>query len=165
MGDIESTRSGDRQNGDLQRAERLALRRSTYNEAADCWPGWSIPEQPPDAQTLERGFALAKRSRELTEELELGPITRATANWLCGAFELAFDKRADACATFSLAREQYIAGNAPGLVLLVEGYIAIARREDLESICARMAAGGFEDGVEWIAQLRTAQDVFNGAPR
>jgi len=69
-----------------------------------------------------------------------------------------------------VARQHYIAGKAPGLVLLMEGYIAIVRQiaghqvaadgEDLHQISARIAAGGFEDGAEWIEQLRTALKVF-----
>jgi len=31
---------------------------------------------------------------------------------------------------------------------------------DVESVCARIAVGGFEDGSEWIEQLRTAAKVF-----
>ena len=50
---------------------------------------------------------------------------------------------------------------APGLALLTEGYQVIARGgEDLESVCARIVAGGFEDGAEWVEQLRTALKVF-----
>jgi hypothetical protein len=54
--------------------------------------------------------------------------------------------------------------------MLTEGYIALvcqiagprvpAWGEDLEQICARIASGGFEDGAEWIEQLRTARNVF-----
>ena len=53
-------------------------------------------------------------------------------------------------------------------MLLVDGYAAIVRQvgkrpasgDDLDQVCARIAAGGFKDGDEWIAQLRTALEVF-----
>ena len=71
---------------------------------------------------------------------------------------------------YRVARRHYIAAKAPGLVLLMEGYIAIVRQitgdqipadgEDLHQITARIAAGAFEDGAEWIEQLRTALKVF-----
>jgi hypothetical protein len=53
---------------------------------------------------------------------------------------------------------------------LTEGYIAIVRRitasqvsagdEELEQVNTQIAAGGFEHGAEWVAQLRTALKVF-----
>ena len=64
----------------------------------------------------------------------------------------------------------HVAAEAPGLVLLMERYIAIVRQttgaevpaagEDLHQISARIAAGGLEDGAAWIEQLRTALNVF-----
>ena len=72
--------------------------------------------------------------------------------------------------TFASAREHYVAGRAPGLTLLTEGYSAIARElagpealrgaDDLDHVCVKISAGTFEDGAEWIAQLRTAKKVF-----
>jgi len=32
--------------------------------------------------------------------------------------------------------------------------------EDLDQVCARISAGGFDDGAEWIEQLRTARKAF-----
>ena len=48
-----------------------------------------------------------------------------------------------------VARQHYIAGKAPGLVLLMEGYIAIVRQIAGHQVAA--------DGIE---QLRTALKVF-----
>jgi hypothetical protein len=105
------------------------------------------------------------------EKLSLGHLQQGTARWLSGAFELALGRLADASSAFSVARQHYLAAEAPGLVLLMEGYEAIAARmgaqpgssvakDDLEEIYARITAGGFEDGPEWIEQLRTALKVF-----
>ena len=55
-------------------------------------------------------------------------------------------------------------------MLLTEGYMAIVRQitghqipadgDDLHQITARIAAGAFEDGADWMEQLRTALKVF-----
>jgi hypothetical protein len=92
-------------------------------------------------------------------KLGLGPIQEATGTWLVGAFELALGRYAEAREAFAQARESYLAGKAPGLVLLTEGYMAIVDG-DVEGVCARIAVSGFEDGSEWIEQLRTAAKVF-----
>ena len=57
--------------------------------------------------------------------------------------------------------------------MLAEGYIALvcqlagprvpAWGEDLDQVCARIATGGFEDGAEWIEQLRTARLYFSAS--
>lgn len=144
---------------DLDRESLIAVKRFTYNAAADCWPGWSVPTMAPDPQILAAGLNMAQRSSRLVRKLGLGPIQEGTGTWLVGAFELALGRYAEARESFTQARESYLAGKAPGLVLLTEGYMAIVDG-DVESVCARIAAGGFEDGSEWIEQLRTAAKVF-----
>jgi len=145
---------------EADRQALLAVKRFTYNVAADCWPGWSVPAAPPDPGVLAAGMDLARRSLGLVRKLGLGAIQEGTGIWLVGAFELALGRSAEACATFAAAREQ-LAGQAPGLVLLTEGYIEIARGGgELEAVCAKIAAGGFEDGAEFVQQLRTASQVF-----
>ena len=147
-----------------------AVKRFTYNASADCWPGWSVPKSSPDTYVLERALRLAERSAGLVKRLGLGPLQEGTGVWLCGAHELALGRHKDAHRAFRLAREHYIVAQAPGLVLLAEGYITIvfqvagdqvpASDSDLEQVCERLSAGGFKDGAEWIEQLRTAQQVF-----
>jgi hypothetical protein len=139
----------------------LAVKRFTYNAAADCWPGWSGSDEAADPRHLEAAFVLAQRSLGLVRRLVLGPLQEGTGVWLVGAFELALGKRAEASATFAAARDLFLVAKAPGLALLTEGYLVIAGGgEDLESVCARIAGGGFEDGGEWVEQLRTASKVF-----
>jgi hypothetical protein len=144
---------------DLDREALIAVKRFTYNAAADCWPGWSVPTAAPDPRILAAGSNMARRSHGLVVKLGLGPIQEATGTWLVGAFELALGRYAEAREAFARARESYIAAQAPGLALLTEGYLAIVHG-DVEAVCARIAAGGFEDGPEWIEQLRTAAKVF-----
>ena len=155
---------------DAERQALTAVRRFTFNAAADCWPGWSVPDKPPEKRNLPVALALAQRSAQLTKKLGLGSLQEGTGIWLCGAFALALGKHADASSAFGVARQHYIAAKAPGLVLLMEGYIAIVRQitgqevpadgEDLHQITVRMAAGAFEDGADWVEQLRIAQKVF-----
>lgn len=162
-------RVGERRN-DAERQALTAVKRFTFNAAADCWPGWSVPEKPPDARILVIAMELAQRSARLVKELGLGPLQEGTGTWLCGAFDLALGRHAEASSAFAVARQHYIAAQAPGLVLLMEGYIAIMRQiaghqvpiggEDLHQVSARITAGGFEDGAEWIEQLRMALQVF-----
>jgi hypothetical protein len=144
---------------DLEREALIAVKRFTYNAAADCWPGWSVPAAAQDPQILAAGLKLAQRSHGLVVKLGLGPIQEGTGTWLVGAFELALSRYEEAREAFAHARESYIAAKAPGLALLTEGYLAIVHG-DVEAVCARIAAGGFEDGPEWIEQLRTAAKVF-----
>jgi len=155
---------------DAERAALTAVRRFTFNAAADCWPGWSVPDRPADARILERALGLAKRSATLVCKLGLGRLQAGTGTWLSGAFELALGRYSEAYSAFVLAREHYLAANAPGLAMLAEGYIALVCRiaghevpawgEDLDQVCAKIADGGFEDGAAWIEQLRTARNVF-----
>jgi hypothetical protein len=155
---------------DEGRQALTAVKRFTYNAAADCWPGWSVQDKPPDIRILLTALELAQRSTRLVKKLALGPLQEGTATWLCGAFDLALGRYADASSAFAVAHQLYIAAKAPGLALLTEGYIAIvahiARHKatggapDLEQICATIAAGNFDDGAEFIEQLRTALKVF-----
>jgi hypothetical protein len=155
---------------DAGRQALTAVRRFTFNAAADCWPGWSVPDKPPEKRNLPVALALAQRSDQLTKKLGLGPLQEGTGTWLRGAFHLALGKHVDASSAFSVARQHYTAAQAPGLVLLMEGYLAIVRQitgepiaageEDLHQITVRIAAGAFEDGAAWIEQLRTALKVF-----
>jgi hypothetical protein len=146
---------------DADQQALLAVKRFTYNAAADCWPGWSISDEAADPRHLEAAFVLAQRSLALVRRLALGPLQEGTGLWLVGAFELALGQRAEAAATFAASRDLFLVANAPGLALLTEGYVVIAHGgEDLEGVCARIVAGGFEDGAEWVEQLRTASKVF-----
>ena len=155
---------------DAEREALLAVKRFSFNAAADCWPGWSVSDTPLDTQNLLIALELTRRSARIAKQLGLGPIQEGTGAWLCGAFELALGRYTEASDTFADARQSYIAAPAPGLALLVEGYMAIlcqvaghqvpAGGEDIDQINARIAAGDFEDGAEWIEQLQTAQRVF-----
>ena len=157
----------DAQDDDAREALKV-VQRWTFNAAADCWPGWSVSDEPINRGNLLAARELAESSLRLVRKLELGPLRVATGIWLVGAFDLAFGRYDNASRLFHDAREQYVAAGTPGLVLLVDGYAAIVRQvgklpadgDDLEQVCARIAAGAFKDGDEWIAQLRTALEVF-----
>ena len=93
-----------------------AVKQFTYNAAADCWPGWSLPDKPPDTRILLAALELAQRSARLMKKLAPGPLQEATATWLCGAFDLALGRHADASRAFAIAQQIYTAAkwNATG---------------------------------------------------
>jgi hypothetical protein len=74
---------------DAERAALTAVRRFTFNAAADCWPGWSVAGPAVDASSLLAALQLAQRSAALVASLALGSLREGTATWLTGAFELA----------------------------------------------------------------------------
>jgi len=155
---------------DEKREALKAIQRLMFNAAADCWPGWSVRDEPANLHNLLAARGLAERSVRLVRGLGLGRLREGTGTWLVGAFELALGRCTEASSIFSVAREHYVAANAPDLVLLMEGYIAIVRQnskyqfppdgDDLDQVCDRISAEGFKDGAAWIAQLRTASKVF-----
>lgn len=152
---------------DAAREALITVRRFTFNAAADGWPGWQVSDKVPDTQILLAAQELAQRSAELNKRLDLGPLQEGTGLWLCGAFDLALRHYDEAAKAFAAAREHYLMAKAPGLVLLTEGYIVILNQvagrqggEGLQQIKARITAGAFEDGAEWIEQLDTASKVF-----
>jgi predicted component of type VI protein secretion system len=155
---------------DEDREALTTVKSLMFNAAADCWPGWSVPDEPPDTRVLVTALELAQRSVRLVKNLSLGDLREGTGTWLRGALELALGRYTNAANNFAVAREHYIAAKAPGLALLAEGYIAIVRQialpaapaagEDLDQVCSRIASGDFKDGAAWIEQLRTALKAF-----
>lgn len=154
--------------GDDEREALKMAQRMMFNAAADCWPGWSVSDKPVNPHHLLAARELAERSLDLVQELGFGPLRLGTGAWLVGAFDLALGRYLEAIDIFRGVRQHYVDASAPGLVLLTDGYVAIARQlagdrangEDLDQICQRIAAGRVEHGDEWIAQLRTALQVF-----
>jgi hypothetical protein len=163
-------RIDDAKGNEEQRNVLLAVQRWTYNAAADCWPGWSIPSQPLDPHLLIAARELAQHSLDIVERLDLGRQRQGTGIWLCGAFDLALSRYEDAIRQFAVAHEHYLAANAPSGALLMEGYSAIVREiteggssgegSALDQVCATISAGEFKDGAALVAQLHTALTVF-----
>lgn len=153
-----------------QRNALMAVQRLTYNAAADCWPGWSIPTGPSDPRMLMAARELAQRSSDIVDRLGVGRLRQGNGRWLCGAFDLALGRYEDASRAFAVAHEHYVAADAPSPALLMEGYLAIVQQiskggtsgegSALDQICARIAASGFKEGAAWVAQLRTALAAF-----
>jgi hypothetical protein len=161
---------GDANWNEEQRDALMAVQRWTYNAAADCWPGWSIPSEPPDPHMLVAARELAQRSADIVERLGVGRQRQGTGIWLCGAFDLALGRYEDASRQFAVAHEHYVAADAPSGALLMEGYLAIVQQiseggspeegSALDQVCARISAGEFKDGAALVAQLRTALAAF-----
>ena len=163
-------RIDDAKGNEEQRDALMAVQRWTYNAAADCWPGWSIPSEPPDLRMLMAARELAQRSSDIVERLDAGRQRQGTGIWLCGAFDLALGRYEDASRALAVAHEHYVAANALSGALLMEGYLAIVREigeggssgegPALDQVCARISAGEFRDGAALVAQLRTALAAF-----
>src|SRR5690348_14346607 len=77
-----------------ERQALLAVKRFSYNAAADCWPGWSAPAKAFTQGELLAARELAERSARLVTKLGLGPVQEGTGIWLCGAFDLALGRYA-----------------------------------------------------------------------
>src|SRR6201996_7117721 len=158
-------RIGDASWNGEQRDALMAVQRWTYNAAADCWPGWSIPSEPADPRLLAAARELAQRSSDIVERLDAVRQRQGTGIWLVGAFDFALGRYEDASRRFNVAREHYLAADAPSGALLMEGYSAIVQQighadsprdgAALDQVCARISAGGFKDGAALVAQLRT----------
>jgi hypothetical protein len=88
---------------DAERAALTAVKRFTYNAAADCWPGWSVTGPAVDASSLLAALQLTQRSAALVESLALGSVQEGTAIWLSGAFELALRRLTEASSSFARA--------------------------------------------------------------
>lgn len=157
---------------DAQKTALLAIKRITYNAAADAWPGWEVDSPPVTTASLEQAKAMAERSLDVVRKLDLGDVQVATAVWLVGALELALGNPKEAGDEFGSASSSYVAGGAPGLALLAKGYTEIARGvgndasekdtlERLAQVFGSIETGGFKDGGFWISQLRTAAKVFS----
>jgi hypothetical protein len=163
-------RIGDANWNEEQRDALMAVQRWTYNAAADCWPGWSIPSQPSDPYMLVAARELAQHSLDIVERLGVGRQRQGTGIWLCGAFDLALGRYEDASHAFAVAHEHYVAADAASGALLMEGYLAIVQQigeggssgegSALDQVCARISAGEFKDGAALVAQLRTALAAF-----
>jgi hypothetical protein len=68
---------------DAERQALTAVRRFTFNAAADCWPGWSVPDKPPEKRNLLVALALAQRSARLTVSRAGTTLPPRRPVWCC----------------------------------------------------------------------------------
>lgn len=157
---------------DEKKAAMIAVKRFTFNAAADAWPGWEVDGPRLDNAILVRAREAAVRSTDLVIKLQLGQIQQGTGVWLIGALDLALGKLDEALIKFCESSALFSSASAPGLALLTDGYTVIAaglsQKHNFETIMARLeeinsriSAGSFEDGPQWIEQLHTALVVFS----
>jgi hypothetical protein len=151
------------------RAHRLAAKNLAYNVAANCWPGWGDEGVLIDAAHIEDGLALAQASLDDVRELDLGDVPLGTAHWLIGALDLAAGRAQAALTSFARSRASYLAAREPVKVLLVDGYLALARSmsEDgtldeapLDEAIAHLQREGSKEARGFAAQLRTAARIL-----
>src|SRR5260370_4438290 len=82
-----------------------------FNTAANCWPGWGDPGIIIEEAHLRSGIKLATQSRDLVQELSLGPREQGTAHWLVGALELAGGRFGAARVAFEHAEQVFLTTN------------------------------------------------------
>jgi hypothetical protein len=142
-----------------------------FNAAANCWPGWGDPGIIIEEAHLSSGIKLASQSRDLVQELGLGPREQGTADWLVGALELAAGRFGAARVAFEQAEQVFLTADAASLyALMARGYIALARKADpqsrtegmnmLSETLARLRAVGSKDAIFFADQLATADHVL-----
>jgi hypothetical protein len=111
------------------------------------------------------------QSRDLVQELALGPREQGTAHWLVGALELAAGRFGAARVAFEQAEQVFLTANATALyALMARGYIALARKADPQSLTEgvnmlsktleRLRAEGSKDAIFFADQLATADRVL-----
>jgi hypothetical protein len=164
--------NAERELTEPERAALGAAQAFMFNAAADCWPGWQVAENDTadKSESLNAGLALARRSSSLVHRLQLGAVREGTAHWMIGAYDLALGRWDDALASFSTALIRYTDAQAPALVLLARGYIAIAYEAagrplpegsaDFDSILSALASSTLEDAAAFSDQLQTARRIF-----
>ena len=144
-----------------------------FNTAANCWPGWGDPGIIIEATHLNEGLNLAERSRDLVQELALGPREQGTAHWLVGALELAAGRFDAARVAFEQAEQISLTADAMSVhALMARGYIALARKADpqsrpeginaLSEALECLRAEGSKEAVFFADQLVTADRVLLG---
>jgi hypothetical protein len=153
----------------LSIALRKAARTLAFNVAANCWPGWDDEGVVIGAADIADGLELAKLSLGLGQELTLGQAQLGTAHWLVGALDLAAGRTDAAVASFDRARACYLSGGKQTQVLLIDGYLAIARSATevgdgqdvrLDDVVGRLQQDGSENAKFFANQLRTAARIL-----
>jgi hypothetical protein len=142
-----------------------------FNTAANCWPGWGDAGIEINQDHLQAGLKLAVLSRDLVSELTLGHKQRGTAHWLIGALALAMGQHAEALAEFQRAKGEFETGGDSDLILMAEGYAALALKAQPESrlagdhelarILLLLDNRGSKDAQFFAKQLITAEQCLS----
>jgi hypothetical protein len=163
---IEQAIGPDRANPSEAQVKALqAVKRITYNCAADAWPGWE-PNTPRTDAELAAARQLAQQSRAVVQALNLDETQQGNAIWLIGALDLAAGRREAALAAFRAAVDLFAAAKSEVMTLMAQGYVAIAAGDDpaLDTALAELAASADADASFMKDQLVTARQVFPPAP-
>jgi hypothetical protein len=147
-----------------QRAKAIA-----YNAAANCWPGWGDEGVIIEKQHVAAGLELARRSRALVEELDLGKREIGTGHWLVGALELASARSSDAAASFALAEEEFAAHGDEAQMRMAQGYAALVQKMSspaeeadlrLAQILDELRADGSKEALFFAEQITRAEPLL-----
>jgi len=156
------------------RAHELRNRAKTlaYDLSSFCWPGWDEEGIVIPNVYLSYGQDLARTNLRLTNELQMGNVTKSRAHWLIGAHYLAINQ-------FERARRSFVEGSRysagsdlPEAELLIRGYIYLADllnnpdnknlREEYEFVIDELRQT--HEGAYFSEQLKTAEYVFTRPP-
>jgi cytochrome c-type biogenesis protein CcmH/NrfG len=123
------------------------------------------------SDVVSAGIKMANESRDLVEELALGPREQGTAQWLVGALELAVGRFDAARVAFEQAERAFLTDDAASTcALMAHGYVALACKADpqsraegkeaLREALGRLRAQGSKEAIFFADQLSTADRVL-----
>jgi hypothetical protein len=134
-------------------------------------PGGGDPGIIIEEAHIRAGIKIASESRDLVQELALGPREQGTAHWLVGALELAVGLFSAARVAFEQAEQVFLtAEGTSSYTLMTRGYVALALKADpqsgaegrdrLSETLGRLRAEGSKDAIFFADQLARADGVI-----
>jgi hypothetical protein len=141
-----------------------------FNLAANTWPGWDDPGVVILPEHIDEGLNFAEKSKQLVEELHLGPNRVGTSYWMIGAHHLARRRSDEAHSALQRAKQAYAEAGDNDSVAMIRGYCALAdkidpaKRDEAEAELRRvyddLNRSGSKGALFYKRQLETADKVF-----
>lgn len=140
-----------------------------FNLASFLWTGWDEPGITIDSRDHAIGEEAALLNLRLAVELQRDAVAQCRAHWLVGAFQLTARDYAAARETFAHAARFADVGNGHADAALNRAYAALATmiesgrtQESVDAfISALNALANVDDGVDYVAQVRTAEKIVS----
>lgn len=140
-----------------------------FNLASFLWTGWDEPGITIDSRDHAIGEEAALLNLRLAVELQRDAVAQCRAHWLVGAFRLTARDYAAARETFAHAARFADVGNGHADAALNRAYAALATmiesgrtQESVDAfISALNALANVDDGVDYVAQVRTAEKIVS----
>lgn len=142
----------------------------SYNLAANCWPGWRDPGITIGPVERAIGLDAAKLNFRLGTELKRPVEPIAHAHWLVGAQYLAAQQFEQAAREFRASAAKFKEAGKPTEEQMAETYELLtlrlqdakntARQKALQAAITALESLGNDDAKFFVAQIRTAEEVF-----